>query len=48
MFCEYEAGTVSFDQFDDASLKNYGITSKTQVDTLLARFSAGFKRESVL
>ncbi len=46
MFCEYEAGNVAFDQFDESALKNYGITSKKQIDTLLARFSTGFKKES--
>jgi putative nucleotidyltransferase with HDIG domain len=48
MFCEYEAGNVSFDQFDASTLKNYDITSKKQIDTLLSRFSTGFKREVVL
>jgi putative nucleotidyltransferase with HDIG domain len=46
MFCEYENGNVSFDQFDTATLENFGITSKKQVDSLLERFSAGFKKES--
>lgn len=48
MFCEYETGNVTFDQFEDSSLKNYGITSRKQIDTLLTRFSTGFKRETVL
>jgi putative nucleotidyltransferase with HDIG domain len=48
MFCEYEVGNVSFDQFEESALKNYGITSKTQIDTLLSRFSSGFKAESIL
>ncbi len=48
MFCEYEAGNVSFDQFNDPSLKNFGITSRKQIDTLLTRFSSGFKRESAV
>jgi putative nucleotidyltransferase with HDIG domain len=48
MFCEYEAGNVTFDQFEDSSLKNYGITSRKQVDTLLTRFSSGFSRETIL
>jgi putative nucleotidyltransferase with HDIG domain len=48
MFCEYEVGNVSYEQFEESALKNYGITSKNQIDTLLTRFSTGFKRESVL
>jgi putative nucleotidyltransferase with HDIG domain len=46
MFCEYEAGNVSYDQFDAAVLHEFGITSKKQVDNLLERFSQGFKRET--
>jgi len=46
MLCEYENGTVSLDQFDSQVLENFGITSKKQVDALLERFSAGFKKES--
>jgi putative nucleotidyltransferase with HDIG domain len=46
MFCEYEAGNVSYDQFDAAILNEFGITSKKQIDSLLERFSQGFKRET--
>jgi putative nucleotidyltransferase with HDIG domain len=46
MFCELETGGVSFDQFDPVVLENFGITSKKQVDTLLEKFTAGFKREN--
>jgi putative nucleotidyltransferase with HDIG domain len=46
MFCEYEAGNVNFDQFETAILENYGINSKKQVDSLLERFAAGFKKEN--
>jgi putative nucleotidyltransferase with HDIG domain len=45
MFCEYEVGNVSYDQFDPAVLTEFSITSKKQVDGLLERFSQGFKRE---
>jgi putative nucleotidyltransferase with HDIG domain len=48
MFCEYESGNVSFDQFEASALQNYGITSRTQIDTLLTRFSSGFKNENVV
>jgi putative nucleotidyltransferase with HDIG domain len=46
MFCEYENGNISFDQFDPAVLECFGVTTKNQIDSLLARFSAGFKKES--
>lgn len=46
MFCNYEDGSVTFDQFEQAVLNDFGITSKKQIDTLLERFSIGFKRES--
>ncbi|MDR2079648.1 MAG: HDOD domain-containing protein [Treponema sp.] len=45
MFCEYEKGGVNFDQFDQAVLESFGITTKKQIDSLITRFSAGFKRE---
>jgi putative nucleotidyltransferase with HDIG domain len=46
MFCEYENGNITFDQFEPSVLENFGITSKKQVDSLLERFSAGFKKEN--
>ncbi|GHV77545.1 ATP-binding protein [Spirochaetia bacterium] len=46
MFCEYENGNVGFDQVDPAVLKCFGITTKTQIDSLLARFSEGFRKEA--
>jgi putative nucleotidyltransferase with HDIG domain len=46
MFCEYENGATSFDQFDLGSLENFGLQSKKQVDTLLERLSEGFSRET--
>jgi putative nucleotidyltransferase with HDIG domain len=45
MFCEYENGNVTFDQFEPGPLDNFGITSKKQLDALLERFSQGFKHE---
>jgi putative nucleotidyltransferase with HDIG domain len=46
MFCELEAGNVNFDQLDPAVLNNFGISSSRQIETLLARFSLGFKQEN--
>jgi len=46
MFCEYENGNVSFDQFEPGPLKNYKLRSQKQIDTLLERLAIGFQRES--
>jgi HD-like signal output (HDOD) protein len=46
MFCELEAGNVNFDQFDSAILDNFGISSSKQIESLLERFSQGFKQEN--
>jgi putative nucleotidyltransferase with HDIG domain len=46
MFCEYESGGVTFDQFESSPLDNFGVTSKKQLDALLQRFSLGFRTES--
>ncbi|MDR0655687.1 MAG: HDOD domain-containing protein [Treponema sp.] len=46
MFCEYENGTITFDQFEPSALENFGIASKKQIDNLLQRFSQGFKKEN--
>jgi putative nucleotidyltransferase with HDIG domain len=48
MFCEYENGGITFDQFEPSVLENFGITSKKQVDNIVERFSLGFKKESQL
>ncbi|GHV79704.1 ATP-binding protein [Spirochaetia bacterium] len=45
MFCLYENNTVNFDQFEPTVLARFGLTTKNQIDKLLARFSAGFKKE---
>jgi putative nucleotidyltransferase with HDIG domain len=45
MFCEYENGTVTFEQIEPTSLENFGIFSKNRIDSLLAHFSKGFNKE---
>jgi putative nucleotidyltransferase with HDIG domain len=45
MFCEYENGNITFDQFETGPLDNFGLQSKKQVDNLLERLSKGFKKE---
>jgi putative nucleotidyltransferase with HDIG domain len=47
MFCNYEKGEVSFDQFDAGVLERFGIKTKNQIDSLLERFVLGFRKESV-
>jgi putative nucleotidyltransferase with HDIG domain len=46
MFCEYENENISFEQFDSSVLDTFKLTSKKQMDSLLERFSVGFKREN--
>jgi putative nucleotidyltransferase with HDIG domain len=46
MFCEMEAGNVNFDQFDPEVMSNFGIASAKQIESLLERFSHGFKQEN--
>jgi putative nucleotidyltransferase with HDIG domain len=46
MFCELEAGNVTFEQFESGVLDNFGISSSKQIEGLLERFSQGFKQEN--
>ncbi|MDR1947922.1 MAG: HDOD domain-containing protein [Spirochaetaceae bacterium] len=46
MFCEYENGNITYDQFDITVLEGFGISSKKNIDTLLERFAVGFSREN--
>jgi putative nucleotidyltransferase with HDIG domain len=45
MLCEYENGNVAFDQLELSVLTNFGFTSKTQVDSMVERFSREIKQE---
>jgi putative nucleotidyltransferase with HDIG domain len=45
MFCEYENGNAGFEQFETGPLKNFGLNSKKQIDTLLEKLSSGFQKE---
>jgi putative nucleotidyltransferase with HDIG domain len=46
MLCEYEAGTVTFDQIDKKPLASFGISNEKQLEVLLEKFATGFKREN--
>jgi putative nucleotidyltransferase with HDIG domain len=46
MLCEYENGTINFDQFEPAVLERFGINTKNQIDKLLARFTGDFRKEN--
>jgi putative nucleotidyltransferase with HDIG domain len=46
MLCEYEKGDVIFDQFDNGVLERFGIETKNQIESLLERFVAGFRKEN--
>jgi putative nucleotidyltransferase with HDIG domain len=44
MFCSYEDGAATFDQFEEDSLAHFGITTKDQLDSLVGRFSQAFTK----
>jgi len=46
MLCQYELGDVTYDQFEPEVLDSFGINSRKQIDSLLERFSSGFKKEN--
>jgi putative nucleotidyltransferase with HDIG domain len=45
MCCNYEAGSISYDQFDTAVLERFNFTSSEQLDNLIKQLSAGFQRD---
>jgi putative nucleotidyltransferase with HDIG domain len=47
MLCDYEKGDVIFDQFDSGVLERFGIKTKHQIESLLERFAAGFRKENI-
>jgi HD-like signal output (HDOD) protein len=44
MFNEYQKGNVTFEQFETDPLKNFGISSKQQLDDLIKELNAGLKK----
>jgi hypothetical protein len=44
MFCEYEKGNIVFEQFETDPLKNFGISTKQQMDDIIRQFAAGLKQ----
>jgi putative nucleotidyltransferase with HDIG domain len=46
MFCEYERGDVVFGQFDSGVLERFGVKTERQIESLLERFAAGFRKEN--
>jgi putative nucleotidyltransferase with HDIG domain len=46
MFCEYENGNITFDQFEEKPLINFTITSKEKLESLIERLSQSFKKEN--
>jgi putative nucleotidyltransferase with HDIG domain len=45
MCCNYEAGSVTHDQFDAAVLEHFNFTSTKHLDNMLKQLSQGFQRE---
>ena len=46
IFCEYEAGNVSYEQIEPAVLQDYGFTSEKHFKTVVDKMSEGFMLES--
>jgi putative nucleotidyltransferase with HDIG domain len=46
ILCEYENGTISFDQIDPEPLKAFGFNSQKQVDNLLDKLVKGYENEA--
>ncbi len=46
MLCEFEARNITFDQLEKKVLNTFGINSAAQIESLIDRFSTGFKREN--
>ena len=45
IFCEFENGNISYEQIEPGPLKNFGVKSKKQLETILKRLSSGFMKE---
>jgi len=46
MMVEFDGGNVTFDQMDKKVMGTYGISSEKQIESLIDRFSQGFKKET--
>jgi putative nucleotidyltransferase with HDIG domain len=46
IFCEYEAGEVSYEQIEPSALQDYGFTNEKQFKTVVEKMSEGFRLES--
>jgi putative nucleotidyltransferase with HDIG domain len=46
MFCEFEKGSVSFDQLDSGALADYGFSSEKQFKKIAESMAEGFKLET--
>jgi hypothetical protein len=44
MFCEYESGNATFEQFELAVLGSFNLPSRKHIDALIARFEDGLNR----
>lgn len=45
MFCNYEEGSVYFEQFDRGILAKFSISNEAQLKNIIDKFSQGFKRD---
>ena len=46
IFCEYEAGNVTYEQIEPSVLHDYGFTSEKHFKAVVDKMSEGFKLES--
>jgi putative nucleotidyltransferase with HDIG domain len=46
IFCEYEAGEVSYEQIEPSALQDYGFTNEKQFRAVVEKMSEGFRLES--
>jgi len=44
ILCEYEKGNIAFEQIETEPLKNFGISTKLQLNDLLKQLTAGLKK----
>jgi hypothetical protein len=47
VFCEYENGSMSFDQIEHLVLQDFGFQSDKQFAKAVEQFGEGFRQESV-
>jgi hypothetical protein len=47
VFCEYETGSITYDQIDRGVLQDFGFLSDKQFGKTVEQFGEGFRQESI-